>query len=288
MATVTVTPGYNWVSGEVVTPAKMNLAAAPTATVSTIVAADIAADSITTVKILDANVTNAKIASGVDAAKLTTGTLPADRIASGAITTAKINAAAITADKLAGAQTGAAPIYGVRAWVNFDGLVDDNLTGTYSRSGTDVTVTAAGHGVLVGHKVRLDFTGGTPTAAVDGLYTVTVVDDANNFHVITTLSGTSSGGSVTLLRRQIRASGNVATVTYNNEVGVYTVNFATALPDSDYALAGFANFSSSAAAGIVTGNSTHSQTSLVCDVRVANSTSGGETSVSQVHVMFIR
>jgi hypothetical protein len=42
MATVTVTPGYNWVSGEVVTPAKMNLAAAPTATVSAIVAADIA------------------------------------------------------------------------------------------------------------------------------------------------------------------------------------------------------------------------------------------------------
>jgi hypothetical protein len=42
MATVTVTPGYNWVSGEVVTPAKMNLAAAPTATVSAIVDADIA------------------------------------------------------------------------------------------------------------------------------------------------------------------------------------------------------------------------------------------------------
>ena len=42
MATVTVTPGYNWVSGEVVTPAKMNLAAAPTASVSAIVDADVA------------------------------------------------------------------------------------------------------------------------------------------------------------------------------------------------------------------------------------------------------
>jgi microcystin-dependent protein len=63
MATVTVTPGYNWVSGEVVTPAKMNLAAAPTATVSAIVAADIASDAITTVKILDANVTTAKLAT---------------------------------------------------------------------------------------------------------------------------------------------------------------------------------------------------------------------------------
>jgi microcystin-dependent protein len=63
MATVTVTPGYNWVSGEVVTPAKMNLAAAPTASVSAIVAADIASDAITTVKILDASVTTAKLAT---------------------------------------------------------------------------------------------------------------------------------------------------------------------------------------------------------------------------------
>jgi hypothetical protein len=31
MATITVTPGYNWVSGEVVTPDKMNDAADPTA-----------------------------------------------------------------------------------------------------------------------------------------------------------------------------------------------------------------------------------------------------------------
>ncbi len=31
MATINITPGYAWTSGEVVTPAKMNLAAAPTA-----------------------------------------------------------------------------------------------------------------------------------------------------------------------------------------------------------------------------------------------------------------
>jgi hypothetical protein len=43
MATVTVTPGYNWVSGEVVTPAKMNLAAEPAVSVSAIVDADVAA-----------------------------------------------------------------------------------------------------------------------------------------------------------------------------------------------------------------------------------------------------
>jgi hypothetical protein len=50
MATVTVTPGYNWVSGEVVTPAKMNLAAAPTASVSAIVDADVADGAVVAAK----------------------------------------------------------------------------------------------------------------------------------------------------------------------------------------------------------------------------------------------
>jgi hypothetical protein len=73
----TVTAGYNWVSGETVTPAKLNSAAAPT-----VVVAD---NEVTTAKILDANVTNAKLASGIDASKITTGTLPIARIADGAV-----------------------------------------------------------------------------------------------------------------------------------------------------------------------------------------------------------
>jgi hypothetical protein len=53
----TVTPGIVWVSGETVTPAKLNSAAAPTVVVAN--------DEITTAKILDANVTQAKLASNV-------------------------------------------------------------------------------------------------------------------------------------------------------------------------------------------------------------------------------
>ena len=45
--------------------------------------------AIGTTVIADAAVTNAKIASGVDASKLTTGTLPIARIANGAVTPAK-------------------------------------------------------------------------------------------------------------------------------------------------------------------------------------------------------
>jgi hypothetical protein len=68
MATITVTKGYNspsgFVSGEVITPAKLNSAQSPTValTAETIVAADIASDAVTTAKILDGNVTTAKIA----------------------------------------------------------------------------------------------------------------------------------------------------------------------------------------------------------------------------------
>jgi hypothetical protein len=99
----TVTASYNWVSGETVTPTKLNSTAAPT-----VVVAD---NEVTTAKILDANVTNAKLAtgidaskltdasvtnaklaSGIDASKLTTGTLPIARIADGAVGAAKLSA----------------------------------------------------------------------------------------------------------------------------------------------------------------------------------------------------
>ena len=102
MATITVTPTQTFISGDTVLAATLNQLAQSTValTAGTIVAADIASDAVTTVKILDAAVTNAKIASGVDASKLTTGTLPADRIGSSAITTARINDSAVIPAKL--------------------------------------------------------------------------------------------------------------------------------------------------------------------------------------------
>jgi hypothetical protein len=78
----TVTASYNWVSGETVTPTKLNSTAAPT-----VVVAD---NEVTTSKILDGAVTNVKLATGIDASKLTTGTLPIARIADAAITAPKL------------------------------------------------------------------------------------------------------------------------------------------------------------------------------------------------------
>ena len=65
----TVTASYNWVSGETVTPAKLNSAAAPT-----VVVAD---NEITTAKILDGNVTLAKLVTAVQQALLPAGAVQA-------------------------------------------------------------------------------------------------------------------------------------------------------------------------------------------------------------------
>jgi hypothetical protein len=134
--------------------------------------------------------------------------------------------------------SGTAPIYPCRAWVNFNGTANTNLTGTYSRTSpsTTLTVTATAHGLLVGSSVNLDFTTGT---ALDGVYTVVTVADANTF-TITTVASTTTSGNVTLLRNTIRGSGNVSSVT-DNGTGDYTVNFATAMPDANYAVQFTAN-----------------------------------------------
>jgi hypothetical protein len=65
----TVTAGYTWTSGETVTPAKLNSAAAPTVAV--------ADNEITTAKILDANVTLAKLVTAVQQALLPAGAVQA-------------------------------------------------------------------------------------------------------------------------------------------------------------------------------------------------------------------
>jgi hypothetical protein len=125
-----------------------------------------------------------------------------------------------------------ATAYGCRAWVNFNGTANTNLTGTYSRTGSTVTVTATAHGLIVGNSVYLDFTSGTAT---DGTFTVTSVADANTFTITHGTSGNTSG-NVTLVRSTIRASGNVSSVS-DNGVGTYAVNFSSAMPDANYSAA---------------------------------------------------
>lgn len=122
---------------------------------------------------------------------------------------------------------GSAPVYAARAWVNFHGTPTN---GTYTRTGSTVTVTMTAHGMATGNIATLDYTTGSAT---DGSYAVTVVD-ANTFTVTDTGSGVTSG-NVTR-NAFIRRGGNVASITRNG-TGDYTLNFTTALPHADYVIA---------------------------------------------------
>jgi len=258
---------------------------------SGITSTEIGVNAVTANAILDGVIANAKISAtaAISLSKLAVEALPAGitvataNIVDANVTTAKIADAAVTAPKLSGAQTGTAPVYGVRAWVNFNGTTSADIGGTYDRVGTTVTVTTSvAHGLIVGHKVFLNFTSGT---AVDGAFVVTAITSNTIFTVTHGTSGNTSG-NVSLSRRLINASGNVANVSLLG-TGQYAVNFTTAFPDANYARSGFSNYTTASVVGLVGGNSTTATTAQSCDIFVANSTNGAEISTSLVNVIFI-
>ena len=99
-----------------------------------------------------------------------------------AINTAKVNNGAITAAKLDGAQTGSAPIYGCRAWANFNGTRNSTDTGA-SVNGGNVLIRASGNV----SSVRKDAT---------GKYTVTFTTNMQdaNYAAVATGSNNSADG----------------------------------------------------------------------------------------------
>jgi len=176
------------------------------------------------------------------------------------------------------------PVFACRAYVNFDNSVTTaDVSGTYSRTGTTVTVTVTAHGHRVGHMVYADFTTGT---AVDGLFIVVSVIDANNFTFTHGTSGATSG-NITLKRRAIRGTaGNVQSVTNNvGTGGQFYVNFATAMPDLGYVVCATA---SGTAGGSTTFNSGAyiSEGETLATARTAdyifmkNQTEGGDGQIS--------
>jgi hypothetical protein len=136
--------------------------------------------------------------------------------------------------------------------------------------------------LIVGHKVYLDFTSGI----TDGNFIVATAPTATTFTVTTATSGTITSTVVSLKRRLIRASGNVANVTTLG-TGQFAVNFAVALPDANYARSGFANHTTSDVVGLVAGNSTTATTAQSCDISSSNSSNGVEVNVSVVNAIFV-
>lgn len=143
----TLTKGRTFVSGETVTPTKLN-ELVDLATVTNIVNADISAS---------ADIAGSKLADN-------------------AVTTAKINNAAVTAAKLDGAQTGSAPIYGCRAWVAFNGSQNATATGA-STNGNPVFIYGSGNVTSVVKNSAGNYTVNFTTALTSTNYCVVMGAD---------------------------------------------------------------------------------------------------------------
>lgn len=136
--------GTTMSSGAVVTGNTTLTVTAGQLKVGTITSAEMGAASVATTALINASVTTDKIADeNVTAAKL----------ADDSVETAKVLDGNITATKLDGAQTGTAPVFGVRAWVSFDatrnaaGTTNSDNTPRYlygSGNVTSVTKTSTG------------------------------------------------------------------------------------------------------------------------------------------------
>jgi hypothetical protein len=96
-------------------------------------------------------------------------------------------------------------------------------------------------------------------------------------------NGTTSPGT-------IRASGNVSSVT-RQVGGVYTVNFATAMPDTNYALSGSADNSDAwwqQALGFWGGSGNGGRLKSTTQARIFTSSTGRQDDSQEVSAMFFR
>lgn len=146
----------------------------------------LATDSVTTAKIVNANVTAEKLASGAAVSNIGTGGITATQLATDAVTTAKVKDANITAAKLDGAQFGSAPIFGARAWVNFNG------TGT-------VAIRAAGNVSSITDNDTGNYTVNFTTAMPDINYCVSTAMSSQNQYSHMTAISTMNTSSVRVL-----------------------------------------------------------------------------------------
>ena len=249
-------------------------------------------EAVTTPKILDANVTNIKIASGIDASKLTIGTLPIARIANESIDTAKLADSAITAVKIEDDAVTTAKIANSAVTA---AKIDDDAVTTVKILNANVTNPKIASGIDASKLT----TGTLPIARIadEAVDTEKIADDAiitakiaNASVTAAKLNGAQTGSapvygcrawvrfdgqknaagtaSTANTNRLIIADGNVASVLRTAE-GSYTVTFTTPMPTADYAAVVSArhatsvtyganaetNIISSSAVGIVTGAS---------------------------------
>jgi hypothetical protein len=217
MATVTVTKGYNnptgWISGETVTPEKLNSSQTPSVSVT------IDDGEVTASKLATGAVTGAAGGGKLAASVITSQTTIADPLAdtdeflvhdASASALRKVPyssiAPTVTAAKLNGVakdgsgsdlSAGSAPIFGCRAWVSFDGTKD--TTNTTSTSNTNRLIRASGNVTSVLRNGTGDFTITFTTALPDANYAVMGITNGSTTslvdRIVSVKGATSTGAS---------------------------------------------------------------------------------------------
>lgn len=99
--------------------------------------------------------------------------------------------------------------------VNDTDYVTPDISATYGRSGTTVTITKSSHNLVSGNSITADFDGG----ATDGTYTITKVDD-NTFTLTDSASGTISTGTA-LTYKALISAGQVLTQATDAGLGLH-------------------------------------------------------------------
>jgi len=164
-----VTPGYSWSSGEIVTPAKMNLAATPV------------------VAVADGEITASKLAaSSVTSAALATGAVTSDKIASGAA----IPAGAVMSFAMNSAPAGWLACNGAAVSRSTYSALFSAVSTTYGTGDGSTTFNLPD---LRGYFVRGSGTNGDGTAS--GTFGEKQVDLIGNHTHVTNGAGIANGGS---------------------------------------------------------------------------------------------
>jgi hypothetical protein len=98
----------------------------------------------------------------------------------------------------------------------FDTTVAPVTTATYGRSGTTITVSSTGHGLVTGQVIGFDWAAGTGGTATNGNYPITVTN-ANTFTVTDINSGSiTAGAALVYANRWILTYDVSANDSYNN------------------------------------------------------------------------
>lgn len=140
----------------------------------------------------------------------------------GQVAAAGIANGVISAEKLNGAQTGSAPIYGCRAWVNFDATKD--ASGGASTANTDRFIRASGNVTKVTKTATGTFQVFFTTAMQDANYVVTGMPDRDGSGVAGTMSvedGTVTSASFSVRTGRLATTSSAIADCVNNHIAVF-------------------------------------------------------------------